>query len=241
MTPSSHLLTRVVAGPSGQALTLHTSPTTSDRSSLPWLVLIAPPGLSAMVWRNQASFLGRTFNLLAWDLRQHSNTTNKKRRNEEVNASAHLEDFQAAIDLVGTSKASLVTWGLGAQIGLDIAAKLPEQITHFIALCARLTPGFIRSLGLDDAVVKLPALVSGTCSYAAPFAPALGSLLRPSAHTLHRLGVVSPTLDDELYDDVNATLGSVDRQGLQRVIEGLEHQRSRYRATPSHAELVDLG
>lgn len=197
---------------------------------MPWLTLIAPPGLPYPIWRHQIAFLGRAFRLLTWDLRgldgNVDTAAGSKRGAHVIDARGHLEDFQAAADIVGAARTAVVGWGLGAQIALDIAQRAPDQISHLVAIGSRLTATFTRSLGLDESALKLPDFASGACAYATPFAPGLNAIFRPSASTLHRLNIVSPTLDDELYAEVNRALAKTDRRALARVIGGLESQRS---------------
>ena len=97
-----------------------------DQGQGPPLVLLHGWCMSSAVWRFQLETLGRTFRVLALDLRGHGRS---EAGSDGHDFSGFAEDLQAFFQHLNLHDTLLAGWSLGAQLALLACGKLRERLS----------------------------------------------------------------------------------------------------------------
>ena len=84
-------------------------------------------------WRHQLAALGRSFHVVAPDLRGY-NLSDKPARVEDYRIEVLVEDVVELINYFGANKASIVAHDWGAAVGWAVAQKYPERVSKLAVL-----------------------------------------------------------------------------------------------------------
>lgn len=178
-------------------------------------VLVVAGGLAGhhCVWRHQLAYLGDRFRFVTWDYRGLFHSEAPRPKGARFGITAQLEDLRAVVDAAELDRFSLLGWSVGVQIATEAFHALPGRIESLVMMCG--TAG--RPLEIATDAPRLGELLRR----ALRATRGRGSLLNGASHSwlgrqalsqsLRRLGLLGPTVDDEVLAELVTSLAEVDK------------------------------
>lgn len=216
----SKLVLEPRSAPSSDGITLRLSCTPAT-PGLP-LLLLGAPGTPASFWSHQMAHLQARHQVVAFEHPEVLGAASSRATSVERMRKDALETLQA----LEIPRAALVSWGLGAQLALDLLGQPSSPFTHLVAINPLFTRNFARALGVLGHDVVGP--VFGRL--AARATPLLAQAHRrlpflDAGAWLRRAGLASSTIEPEALAEAIRDLGGRDNAGIGRVLRALEAQR----------------
>jgi pimeloyl-ACP methyl ester carboxylesterase len=216
----SKLVLEPRSAPASDGITLRLSCTPAT-PGLP-LLLLGAPGTPASFWSHQMAHLQARHQVVAFEHPEVLGAASSRATSVERLRKDALETLQA----LEIPRAALVSWGLGAQLALDLLGQPSSPFTHLVAINPLFTRNFARALGVLGHDVVGP--VFGRL--AARATPLLAQAHRrlpflDAGAWLRRAGLASSTIEPEALAEAIRDLGGRDNAGIGRVLRALEAQR----------------
>lgn len=216
----SKLVLEPRSAPASDGITLRLSCTPAT-PGLP-LLLLGAPGTPASFWSHQMAHLQARHQVVAFEHPEVLGAASSRATSVERMRKDALETLQA----LEIPRAALVSWGLGAQLALDLLGQPSSPFTHLVAINPLFTRNFARALGVLGHDVVGP--VFGRL--AARATPLLAQAHRrlpflDAGAWLRRAGLASSTIEPEALAEAIRDLGGRDNAGIGRVLRALEAQR----------------
>lgn len=197
----------------------------------PGELIVAVNGLGGpfSAWRYQVDYLRDRYRFVSWDYRGLFHSSGGEPP-ADVSVERHSSDLEFMLHELGIERpATLLGWSMGVQVALEHYARVPEQVSHLILLNGT----FGRPLD------NMP--MPGSHWWAPRALKHLRKLGRPGQEVVRRvskwpetvswmkrLGVVSPTLENEFFRGMAEEFGSVDLDTYLRTMAALgEHCAAR--------------
>lgn len=184
------------------------------------VLLLGAPGTPPSFWSHQMEHLQARHQVVAFE---HPEVIGASPRATSLDRMR--KDVLEATEALGFPRAALVSWGLGAQLALDLLGRPSSPFSHLAAINPLFTRGFARSLGVLGHDVVGP--VFGRL--AARATPLLAQAHRrlpflDAGAWLRRAGLASTTIEPEALGDAIRDLGVRSDAGIGRVLRALEGQ-----------------
>lgn len=216
----SKLVLEPRSAPASDGITLRLSCTPAT-PGLP-LLLLGAPGTPASFWSHQMAYLQARHQVVAFEHPEVLGAASSRATSVERMRKDALETLKA----LEIPRAALVSWGLGAQLALDLLGQPSSPFTHLVAINPLFTRNFARALGVLGHDVVGP--VFGRL--AARATPLLAQAHRrlpflDAGAWLRRAGLASSTIEPEALAEAIRDLGGRDNAGIGRVLRALEAQR----------------
>lgn len=154
------------------------------------IVFIHAGGLDKNMWQNQLDHFGKTYQVIAYDVRGHGASISK---NEEL---LEIEDMKEVLKKEGISRFSLLGCSLGAILALDYALAFPEEVEKLILV----SPGLIGFQETD------PEFLSQISRYAGAIQQGKTDLMLEELKKMNAIGKENRILSAEIDDYVTACL-----------------------------------
>lgn len=106
---------------------------------------------SADVWGYQVADFAKDHRVIVADSRGHGRST---RSEQPFGYDLMTSDYVALLDYLKLDKVTLVGWSDGGIIGIDMAMKNPEKLTHVVAQAANVTTDGVKSDATDNKTFK---------------------------------------------------------------------------------------
>ena len=191
----------------------------------PTIVLANGLGGTAAAWRHLVAHFAARCRFVTWDYRGLFGS-GRPRDPEAFGVARQVDDLFAVLDTLGVTSATLLGWSMGVQVSLEALRRRPALATSLILLngtfgrpfetlplgvvAAHLVPRALRLLrrfhGVSARTVRTVGAWPETIGW------------------LKRLGVVGPTLDEDVFAEVVAAFASMDMDAYFRTLHALgEH------------------
>ncbi len=178
---------------------------------LPPLVLANGLGGPLSAWKHQIQHLRSRYRIISWDYRGLYGSSLPPGAAPDLTIGAHVRDLLDVLEATGTKQVALVGWSMGVQVALELYASHPDIVSHLVLVNGTFGRP-LHGVGVPFARHFLPHAVErarrmhrvGNVLLArAARWPETGSWLK-------RLGVISRTLDGELFSEMVADFGKLD-------------------------------
>lgn len=189
------------------------------------LVLANGLGGSFASWRHQVDYLSDRYRIISWDYRGLYGSTPPTGDPPRLGVTAHVDDLERVLELLGVTRAAFLGWSMGVQVILELYERRPELVSHLILLNGTFgRPLHSTSVPLSSRIV--PGLVDQTRRVH----EIASSVLRRATQWpetvmwLKRLGVVGNTMDEDLFREIAAEFGGVNLELYLTILRELgEH------------------
>jgi pimeloyl-ACP methyl ester carboxylesterase len=217
--------TRRVKSFDGTAIAYHA--TRSPFKGAPAIVLANGLGGPHLAWREQIDFFLDRYQIVTWDYRGLYGSGRPAGTGAEAYAvERHVRDLQAILAAEGIERASFVGWSMGVQVVLEAFRRLRGVARNLVLLSGTFGRPLDTLSHLPGARMVMPSLVR-----AAGLAHGLATQVtrraagQPEfAAWLKRMGLIGPTLDDEVFAELVHAFGQLDMDGYFRNLRALgEH------------------
>lgn len=188
----------------------------------PVVVLANGLGGPYLAWRAQIEHLSDRYRFLTWDYR--GLYASRRPSPDELRAYAierHVRDLEAILAAEGIAQASLVGWSMGVQIVLEAFRQLRGVARNLILLCGTYGRPLDTLTPLPGAKVVLPSLVEvARRAHALATQMTRRATAQPEAvGWLKRMGLIGPTLDDEVFAELVHAFGELDMEAYFRNLQ----------------------
>lgn len=177
----------------------------------PAIVLANGLGGPLSAWKHQIRHLANRYRVLSWDYRGLYGSALPPGNNPDLSIHAHVEDLLCILEATGVDKFALVGWSMGVQVALELYADHPDRVTHLVLINGTFGRP-LHGVGVPFARHFLPLAVER-----ARRMPYVGNAILQRASRwpetglwLKRLGVISKTLDQDLFNELVTDFGSLD-------------------------------
>jgi len=193
----------------------------------PAIVLANGLGGPYLAWRDQIDFFLDRYRIVTWDYRGlYASERPPDDGPEAFAVERHVRDLQAILSAEGIERASLVGWSMGVQVVLEAFRRLRGVARNLVLLSGTFGRPLDTLSPLPGARVVLPSLVR-----AARLAHGLATQVTrraagqpESVAWLKRMGLIGPTLDDEVFAELVHAFSQMDMDGYFRNLGALgEH------------------
>jgi len=217
--------TRRVKSFDGTAIAYHA--TRSPFKGAPAIVLANGLGGPHIAWREQIDFFLDRYRIVTWDYRGlYASDRPAGDGAEGYAVEQHVRDLQAILAAEGIERASLIGWSMGVQVVLEAFRRLRGVARNLVLLSGTFGRPLDTLSPLPGMRAVLPSLVR-----AARHAHGLATQVTrraagqpESAAWLKRMGLIGPTLDDEVFGELVHAFGQLDMDGYFRNLGALgEH------------------
>jgi len=193
----------------------------------PVVVLANGLGGPYLAWREQIDALSSRCRLLTWDYRGLYESGRPSPDEPRAYAiERHVRDLQAILAAEGIEHASLVGWSMGVQVVLEAFRMLPGVARNLILLCGTYGRPLDTLSPLPGAKMVLPSLVEvATRAHALATQMTRRATAQPEALAwLKRIGLIGPTMDDEVFAELVHAFGALDMEAYFRNLRAIgEH------------------
>jgi pimeloyl-ACP methyl ester carboxylesterase len=177
----------------------------------PPLVLANGLGGPLSAWKHQIQHLRSRYRVLSWDYRGLYGSSLPPGNDPDLSIRAHVGDLLSVLDAAGVEKAALVGWSMGVQVALELYADHPDRVTH-LALLNGTFGKPLHGVGVPFARYFLPHAVDRArrMHHVGNAILQRASRWPETGPWLKRLGVISKTLDSDLFAEMVTDFGSLD-------------------------------
>lgn len=185
------------------------------------VVLLGAPGTPPSFWSHQMGYLQANHQVIAFEHPEVLPSSPRKTSVERMR-----KDVLEVLDVLEIPRAALVSWGLGAQLALDLLGQHATRFSHLIAVNPLLCRSFARSMGVLGHDVVGP--VMGRLAVRAT--PLLAQAHRrlpflDAGAWLRRARLASGTIEPEALGEAIRDLGEQSDAGIGRILRALEEQK----------------
>ncbi len=178
---------------------------------LPPIVLANGLGGPLSAWSHQIRHLKDRFRIISWDYRGLYGSAGRGGPPADLSIQAHVRDLRAVLRAAELSSASFVGWSMGVQVALELYEQHPELVRRLVLVNGTFGKP-LHGVALPFAEYVLPQAVH----HARRLHSVGGKILQRASKWpetgvwLKRLGVISKTLDDELFSEMVGDFGGLD-------------------------------
>lgn len=178
---------------------------------LPPIVLANGLGGPLSAWKHQIQHLRGRYRIISWDYRGLYGSCLPPGSRPDLSIGAHVGDLLRVLEVTGEQRAAVVGWSMGVQVALELYAKRPDLVSHLVLVNGTFGRP-LHGVGVPFAKYFLPHAVDRARRMHRAGNVVLQRASRwPETGTwLKRLGVISKTLDPELFSEMVADFGSLD-------------------------------
>jgi len=198
---------------------------------LPAVVLANGLGGPIVAWKPYLARWREKYRVITWDYRGLYGST-LPARDADLSIESHASDLRCVLDAAGISRAAILGWSMGVQVGLEFYSQSPQRVSK-LALLNGTFGKPLRGVPLPFSGLALPRLVKGAQKAHFVGTKILHGLSRSrmSYGALRKLRVIAPGLteshfhamigefksvDLEIYFDLLARLGEHDAEAQLR-------------------------
>jgi len=191
----------------------------------PPIILSNGAGGTFVTWRYLLEFFKDRFQIISWDYRGLYSSPPPQNR-KAVQIPHHVDDLEALLDHFQISEAVFAGWSMGVQVNFELYRRRPEAFAGLAILNGTAGSPF-RTLPAGSCIHRLiPAILLEVGKIANSFSTPLQLLGRQQATltVLKRLGIVAPTLDNEVFGELLLGITGLDLELYLDILRGLgEH------------------
>lgn len=189
-------------------------------------VVVLASGLGApyLSWQAQIEYLADRYQFITWDYR---GLYLSKRPSPDVlesySIAHHVRDLQAILRAEGVRHGALVGWSMGVQVVLEAFRTMPGFAQNLILLNGTYRRP-LEALSSTPVVGRLfPPLLdlAGRVHSVATRVTRRATNQPDSLSWLKRLGVLGPTLDDEVFAELVQALGELDTEAYLKNLRSI--------------------
>jgi pimeloyl-ACP methyl ester carboxylesterase len=193
----------------------------------PAIVLANGLGGPYLAWRSQIEFFLDRYQVITWDYRGLYGSRRPPRdAAEDYAVERHVGDLQAILNAEGVESAALIGWSMGVQVVLEAFRTLKGLAKSLVLLSGTYGRPLDTLSPLPGAKAVLPSLIR-----AARHAHGIATQVTRRATSLpeavgwmKRMGLIGPTLDDEVFAELVHAFGQLDMEGYFRNLHAInEH------------------
>jgi pimeloyl-ACP methyl ester carboxylesterase len=193
----------------------------------PAIVLANGLGGPYLAWRGQLEYFADRYRLVTWDYRGlYASRRPPRDAPDDYAVEKHVRDLQAILAAEGIESASLVGWSMGVQVVLEAFRSVPGLARSLVLLNGTYGRPLDTLSPLPGAKAVLPSLVR-----AARLAHGIATQMtrratgQPESVTwLKRMGLIGPTLDDEVFAELVHAFQQLDMEMYFRNLHAIgEH------------------
>lgn len=188
---------------------------TSEPAGAPVVVLANGLGGPRDAWRALVSFLGDRLRFVTWDYRGlYGSGRPPVDRPASYAIANHVRDLEAIMRAEATERAALVGWSMGVQVVLETVRQAPSLATALVLLNGTFGRPLDTLSPIPGVKAVLPSLVElATKMHALATQMTRRAREQPEALAwLKRLGLVGPTLDQAVFEELIHSFGQLDMQ-----------------------------
>ncbi|MCB9786863.1 MAG: alpha/beta hydrolase [Deltaproteobacteria bacterium] len=210
--------------PDGVSLAVHDRP--GPRPDARVVVLANGLGGNLPAWRHLVEHFGPTHRIVSWDYRGLYGSSLSPVQAEgsvDVSVEAHVADALYILDQLAIERAVLVGWSMGVQLSFDVASRSPDRFEGIVALSGGygqvFTHTVIGSAGAPFIMPGMEIMRRVLTNFGGPVARVARApfLIR----SLKALGVVAPTLDEQVFTELVAEYVRLDFGVYNRILASL--------------------
>lgn len=181
------------------------------RGDGPAIVLSNGLGGSFAAWRHQYSLFGPHYKVLSWDYRGLYRSARPASLGA-LSVPDQVRDLELVLAAEGVERAVFVGWSMGVQVNFEYYRRRPDQFAGLVVLNGTFGRPFETAFGAPGVRLLIPLLLSAM-RRGAPLVEqgaraAVGwNGLIPA---IQRLGLVSHTLDHQVFHDLAKEFSSLD-------------------------------
>jgi pimeloyl-ACP methyl ester carboxylesterase len=188
----------------------------------PLVVLANGLGGTWRAWEPFLARFGTDHRVVSWDYRGLYRS-GPPPDPDAVHLADHSRDLGAVLEHVGGGPAVVIGWSMGVQLGVQFALDEPDRVTGLVLVSG--SPGDPLAGVLHASVSRhlVPPLAHLIERAAHPFGLALEGLVATgqAPRTLRALGVVAPSCDLEVFDDLAHDFARLDWRVYMRTMRAL--------------------
>jgi pimeloyl-ACP methyl ester carboxylesterase len=188
----------------------------------PPVVLANGLGGPFSAWRYQIEYLRERYRLIGWDYRGLKASSRPRGKPPRVDMESHADDLEAVLDRIGVQEAAYIGWSMGAQVLLEFFQRAPARFSHLVFINGTFGRPF------DTVAVPLAARIVPLAVRQVQRHHRVGSALLQRATRwpetilwLKRLGLISSTLDAELFREMAAEYSDLDLELYLKLLRSL--------------------
>jgi pimeloyl-ACP methyl ester carboxylesterase len=193
---------------------------TSDGTRITWhdtggdgppIVLANGLGGPFGAWRYQVEFLRSRYRLVSWDYRGLYGSSRPPGDPPRLDIAAHVGDLEGLLAEARIERAAFVGWSMGVQVMLDFYERHPERVSHLALINGTFGKPF-ETLAVPMAARIVPLVLQQAGRYHLTGSALLRRVTRwpETGLWLKRLGLLSDTLDPELFREMAAEFATLD-------------------------------
>lgn len=172
-------------------------------------------------WRHQYALLGEAFRIISWDYRGLFRSS-RPRSLSSLAIDQQVADLRDILDAEGVDQAVLVGWSMGVQYNFEFYRQFPAKVLGIASFSGAAGRPFDDALGIPQIHRILPMVLTLARHAAALVTPLAQAATAWSGliPLMERLGMVAPTLDRAVFDDIASEFAGLD---FEAYIETFRH------------------
>ncbi len=180
-------------------------------------------------WRYQVDYLRDRYRFVSWDYRGlfHSAGGDPP---ADVSVERHAADLEFVIHELGVERpATLLGWSMGVQVALEHYARAPHQVSHMVLLNGTFGRP-LDNMPMPGSHWWAPRALEQVRRLGRPGQAVMRRLTKwpETVSWMKRLGIISPTLEDDFFRGMAEEFGSLDLDTYLRTMAALgEHDATR--------------
>ncbi len=210
--------------PDGVTLAVYDRPGPS--ATAPVIVLANGLGGNLAAWRHLVGHFGPTHRIVSWDYRGlYASLLNPDQAvgGVDVGIEAHVNDALFVMDRLDIARAVLVGWSMGVQLSFDVASRTQPRIEGIVALSGGYGQVFTHTkFGAAGAPFIMPGMEIVRRVLTNFGGPVAKIARAPFAiRSLKALGVVAPSLDEQVFTELLGEYVQLDFGVYKRILASL--------------------
>lgn len=211
------------------ALFVHT-PERWDPATSPTFFLSNGLGGNLVTWKHLVEHFRATHRIITWDYRGLYDSTfshplkERYRQGElQVDLPVHAQDAALVLEHLNVERAVFFGWSMGVQLNFELARTERHRMAGLVQICGAAGKAIATTVFGKAGLSMIPFAMDGFRVAAGAFGPTLAKLVgSPLALQLAKgLGVVAPTLDGELANQVVESYMRQDFEVYNRILMSL--------------------
>jgi pimeloyl-ACP methyl ester carboxylesterase len=213
--------TRTLVSFDGTPIAFHKAGAWNDDDA-PVIVLANGLGGTYGAFRHQVAYLEKTHRFLTWDYRGLFGSA-RPRDPAAFTVDAHVRDMFEVLDAAKVDRAVLVGWSMGVQVSLEALKRRPDLARGLVLLNGTFGRPFRTLPGGIIAQRVVPQVILGLRRYHGLTSSALRRVVGwpETIAWLKRLGMIGPTIDEDVFTDTVAAFGTMDMDAYFRTLHAL--------------------
>lgn len=193
----------------------------------PGEVIVAVNGLGGpfSAWRYQVEYLRDRYRFVSWDYRGlfHSVADDAP---ADVSVGRHAADLEFMLHELGIDRpATLLGWSMGVQVALEHYARAPHQVSHLVLVNGTFGRP-LDNMPMPGSHWWAPRALGHLRRLGRPGQAAMRRITKwpETVSWMKRLGIISPTLENEFFRGIAEEFGSLNLDTYLRTLAALgEH------------------